>query len=71
MNRQRRKVIARLKKAAKRHFIASQANRDLDCGGDLGDFLRGNDTAGHAAEYARCIARLRRIDPDFPKTQAG
>jgi hypothetical protein len=63
----RAQVIERLKSQAREHYYASQANRDLDCGGGLGDFIRGNDTEGHAAEYERCKSRLRRIDPAFPR----
>jgi hypothetical protein len=62
----RQKVVERIKREARRHYYASQANRDMDCGGSLADFIRSNDTEGHANSYLRCVNRLRRIDPTFP-----
>ena len=63
----RRMVIDRIKRDARRHHSRMRANADLSCGGALGDAIRGTNTEKHFLEYERCIARLRRIDPAFPR----
>ena len=63
----RKKVIKRLKNKARKHYYASVRHDDLDCGDMMADLVQGTDMEGQAREYARCVARLRRIDPDFPK----
>ena len=71
MPSKRQKVIKRLKKRARRHLEASRANYDMDCGGFLGDVIRGSDTEGQFTAYKNCVARLRRVDPTFPIRQKG
>ena len=63
----RQRVLARIKKQARAHYKASALDDSLICGMALQDHIQGTDRRWHSDEYDRCVARLRRIDPDFPK----
>ena len=69
-SRARHAVLRRLKRLLRRHYLASQANRDLSCGGTLGDHIRGNDTLYHYNETRRLARRLARIDRTFPNRES-
>ena len=68
MTDKRQRVIKRLKKQARQHYNASLANTGMDCGFTLGDVIRGTNTNGHYDTFLSCMVRLRRIDPDCPKS---
>ena len=63
----RQKVIDRIKKQARKHFYAAEIPDHLDCGRHMADIIRGTNSVGHAKAYKNCVARLRRIDPTFPR----
>ena len=73
MNRDkaRRRVLKRIKKQARAHHKKTQLDDSLDCGMMMQDHIQGTDREGHRDEYQRCVRRLRRIDPDFPKEEAS
>ncbi len=68
MTDKRQQVIERLKKKARRHYYASEIPEHLDCGRHMASNINAHDgPEGEALAYENCVARLRRIDPDFPK----
>ena len=64
----RDKVIARIKKTYRKHHATLQKLDHLDCGLGLASELYGVDFVGVQREMNRCVSRLRRIDPSFPRS---
>ena len=64
----RERVIARLKTQAREHYYQSIIPDDIDCSAGFASEVLGMDYGNHRDELERCIARLRRIDPSFPRS---
>lgn len=67
MTRKRQKVIKRLRKRARKagQYVVNHSG-DLDCGMEITGWLRPR-VAVARQEYQNLVARLRRVDSDFPK----
>ena len=64
----REKVLARIKKQARKHYKLSIMPEHLDCCTRFATEVLGMSYGHHQNEYIRCVARLRRIDPNFPRS---
>lgn len=61
--------IEKLKKDARKHYIAYMHNSDdLDCGHHLSDFIR-PDKSEHRTKFNKIMDEIAKLDPDCPKSR--